>query len=145
MSGEIDIRFAVDRDTRFLSPNVYIREEVLRRKIEWQEFIVAEKGGESVGFIELEYLWSLVPYMALIKVLPEHREKGIGKRLLEFTEEFLVSKGHKELYSSSQENEAAPQKWHKHVGFSECGKIEGINEGVGEVFFCKSLGENLSE
>ena len=142
MSEETKIRFATESDIKFLAPNVYVSEKVLKRKIESQEFIVAERDGKLVGFIELEYLWSLVPFIALIRVLPEQRERGIGKRLLKFAEEFLISEGHKEIYSSSQEDENAPQKWHKHVGFNECGKIDGINEGIGEIFFCKTLGRS---
>ena len=45
-----------------------------------------------------------------------------------------------QLYSSSQENESAPQAWHLHMGFAECGFISRINAGgVGEVFFVKDL------
>jgi hypothetical protein len=48
--------------------------------------------------------------------------------------------GHAQLYSSSQENESAPQAWHLHMGFAECGFISRFNAGgVGEVFFVKDL------
>lgn len=43
------------------------------------------------------------------------------------------------LYSSSQANEAEPQQWHRHMGFAECGIINGINDGIGEVLFVKPL------
>jgi len=60
--------------------------------------------------------------------------------LLHFLEEFLRSKGHSVLFSSSQANEPEPQAWYRHMGFEECGFIAGINEeGVGEVFFRKVL------
>ncbi len=139
MSSEIKIRFANESDFDSLTSNVYISAEILTRKIEWQEIIIAENEDIQVGFLQLEYLWSLVPFIALIKVLPEYQRQGVGKKLLNFAESFLREKEHKEIYSSSQVNEAEPQKWHRHVGFEECGIISGINEGIGEIFFCKSL------
>lgn len=87
----------------------------------------------------MEYLWSLVPYIALIRVIPEGRGKGVGKKLLEFTGSFLREKGHEMIYSSSQADEPEPQKWHRQAGFEECGMIAGINKGIGEVFFRKRL------
>ena len=142
MSSEIKVRFAKTKDFDFLNSNIYISEEVLRRKIEWQELIVAEKKDIQVGFIQLEYLWSLVPFISLIKVLPNFQKQGVGKQLLEFIESFLIENKHKEIYSSSQVDEAKPQEWHRHVGFKECGMISGINEGIGEVFFRKHLGQS---
>lgn len=107
--------------------------------MEWQEIVVAERGGGPVGALHLEYLWSSVPYIALIYVLPEHRRQGVGRALLRFAETFLGGQGHGALYSSSQADEPGPQAWHRHAGFEECGIVAGINKGVGEVFFRKRL------
>ena len=101
--------------------------------------MIAEWNGKRVGYVRLEYLWSIVPYIALIRVLPEYRRQGAGKALLRFIETFLREAGHEALYSSSQADEPEPQAWHRHVGFEECGFIAGINESVGEVFFRKNL------
>jgi N-acetylglutamate synthase-like GNAT family acetyltransferase len=140
LSEETNIRFALPADLEFLEENSNISNGVLSRKIEWQEMIVAMRsGGELIGFIQLEYLWSKVPYIALIKVLPEYRRQGTAMRLLEFAGEFLSANGHKELYSSSQADEPEPQAWHRQAGFEECGIIAGINKGIGEVFFRKRL------
>jgi GNAT superfamily N-acetyltransferase len=133
------VREAETRDFDFLEPHVYLRPEILRRKIEWGEFVIAGKDSEPVGFLQLEYLWSLVPYIALIRVLPEYQRQGIGRRMLKFAEDFLRDGGHRYIYSSSQADEAEPQTWHRHVGFEECGFIAGINEGTGEIFFRKKI------
>ncbi len=147
MSDETVIRFARRDDLDFAYQDGYIRGEVLRRKIEAQtlnpdrieDIVIAEWNGERVGYVRLEYLWSIVPYISLIQVLPEYRRQGVGKALLRFIETFLRDAGHEVLYSSSQADEPEPQAWHRYVGFEECGVIAGINEGVGEVFFRKSL------
>ncbi|MEI2692989.1 MAG: GNAT family N-acetyltransferase [Anaerolineae bacterium] len=110
------------------------------RKIEAQEILVAEANGALVGYLRLEFLWSLVPYIALIHVLPEYQRQGAGHALLAFLEDRLRRQGHTVLYSSSQADEAEPQAWHRHMGFVECGFVAGINAGgVGEIFFRKQL------
>ncbi|MFC5467521.1 GNAT family N-acetyltransferase [Cohnella suwonensis] len=110
-------------------------------KLQHKEIIIAisKPEGRAIGFIRLEYLWSKQPYISLIRVIPDEQRKGVGKKLLAFAESFLAGRGLTKLYSSSQEDEAEPQQWHRHVGFTECGIINGINDGVGEVMFVKSL------
>lgn len=148
MSDQIVIRFARQDDLDFAYQDGYIPAEVLRRKIEAQtvlnpdcieDVVIAEWNGERVGYVRLEYLWSIVPYISLIQVLSEYRRQGVGKALLRFIEMFLRDAGHEALYSSSQADEPEPQAWHRYVGFEECGFIAGINDGVGEVFFRKHL------
>ncbi len=140
MIEEISVRFATPADLTFVQQDTYIPADVVKRKIEWQEVIVAQRDGEMVGYAWFEYLWSLVPYIALIHVLPEHRRRGAGKAMLRFIEEYVRGRGSATLYSSSQVNEPEPQAWHRHVGFEECGIIAGINpDGSGEVFFRKRL------
>ncbi|TJY41182.1 GNAT family N-acetyltransferase [Cohnella pontilimi] len=114
--------------------------EFLKWKLGNKEAIIAELEGRIIGYLRLEYIWSKIPYIGLIFILPDHRGKGIGKQLMEFVEEHLRNTGHSNLYSSSQVNEAEPQAWHRHIGFQEVGIIAGINEGgIGEVFFRKDL------
>ena len=148
MSGELAIRFARVDDLDFAYQDGYIPAEILKSKIEAQlalnpdcieDVVIAEWNGKRVGYVRIEYLWSIVPYIALIRVLPEYRRQGVGKALIRFIETFLCEAGHDALYSSSQADEPEPQAWPRHMGFEECGFITGINDGVGEVFFCKSL------
>jgi len=140
MTDENLVRFATLDDLDFVARDHYIPTEVVKRKIEQQEVVVAERQGSPVGYARLEYLWSTVPYIALIWVLPENRRQGAGKAMLRYLEDYLRENGHQQLFSSSQVDEAEPQAWHRHVGFEECGLIGGINDGgVGEVFFRKRL------
>lgn len=136
---EPTIRFADESEISLLAPQVYVTAEVLRRKIEVSELIVAISGNELRGFLQIEYLWSKVPYIALIRVLNDYRRRGIGKAMLSFLEDHLIVQGHSNLYSSSQADEPEPQAWHRHVGFEECGIIKEINDGIDEVFFRKTI------
>lgn len=140
MAGPVTVRFADDGDLSFVARDGYVSAEIVRQKIGRREVFVAEAGGKPVGYLRLEYLWSKVPYVALVHVLPEHRRGGVGRAMLGFVEGFLRGCGHEALYSSSQADEPEPQAWHRRAGFEECGHIAGINEGgVGELFFRKRL------
>lgn len=137
----LTIRCATLADLDFVCQDGYVSAEKARRKIEWEEVFVASKQGSPVGYLRLEYLWTFIPYIALIYVRPEARRQGAGRAMLGHIEAYLQAKGHAALYSSSQADEAQPQAWHRHMGFEECGLLAGINpDGVGELFFRKILG-----
>ena len=136
----LTVRLANLDDLSFVTSDGYVAADVVQRKIIDNEVFVAERDGERLGYLRLEYLWSRVPYIALIRVAEPRRRQGAGRALLGNLETVLLQQGHAVLYSSSQADESEPQAWHRHMGFRECGILSGINEGgIGEVFFRKSL------
>ena len=104
----------------------------IERLIEQKQFVVAELNEKIVGLIRLEYIWTVVPYIGLIWIIPEHRERGLSRRLLGYLCEYLRGQGHHVLFSSSQADEPEPQAWHRHIGFADSGRVEGINENGGD-------------
>ena len=134
---------------RFAGPEVrewcvvsddHVTEQVIRHKIVNDEILIAELDGQPIGYLRLEYLWSNIPYIGAIWVIEAYRKEGIGQKILAYLEDYLRSRGHDTLFSSSQADEPEPQAWHRSVGFVESGIINGINEGdIGEIFFRKSL------
>lgn len=135
------VRFAGPEDLEWcVVEDVHVTEQIIRQKIMNDEILVAELDGQLIGYIRLEYLWSIKPYIGVIFVVDDYRHEGIGRKLLNYLESHLKKYGHEELYSSSQANEPEPQSWHRATGFVECGIINGINDdGVGEIFFRKIL------
>ena len=134
------VRYAHRADLSFVAQDDYVPNDTVRRKIEAREVLVAELETRAVGYLRIEYLWSKLPYIALIRVLPDYRRLGVGTALLEFLEEELRGAGHSFLLSSSEADEPEPQAWHRRMGFSECGRLEGVNAGgVDEVFFRKDF------
>ncbi len=134
------VRLAMHGDLKFVIKKEYLSEEVLLRKIDQGEIFVLVVENQPVGHLRLEFLWSTIPYIALIRIDEKYRKKGYSRLILQFLEGHLHEKGYGVLYSSSQVNEPEPQSWHRHMGFTECGILNGINEGgIGEVFFKKTL------
>ncbi len=135
------VRFAGPEDLEWcVVEDGLVIEKIMRNKIVNDEIIVAEVDGQLAGYIRLEYLWSTTPYVGLIFVVDEYRKEGIGRKMMDFLEDYLKSRGHDTLMSSSQANEPEPQAWHRAIGFEECGMIAGLNDGgIGEIFFRKQL------
>ena len=138
--GIIQIRVAGEDDLPFVGQDGYLARDVLQRKIAAHEVLIAELDGVAIGYLRLEFLWSRLPYIGLIRVLDGWRRRGVGRALLRFVEQDLLARGYRVLYSSTQADEAEPQAWHRQAGFQECGNIAGINEGgISEIFFRKDL------
>lgn len=116
MSGRATVRFAGSEDlTGCSNQDESIDQEVVEGKIQSKELLIAEMAGKRVGYLRLEYLWSKIPYIGLVKVNQEQRGQGIGRAMLRFLEEFLRENEFRVLMSSSQVNEPGPkngtEKW----------------------------------
>ena len=143
---EVHVKFASSQDfdvVRHFDPHsIYIDPEKLKYKLMQKEVLIAQFKDKIVGIIKFSYFWSTRPYLDLIYVEERIRKQGIGTKLLQFLEIYLVKAGYNYLYTSAQGNEPDSQNWHKRQGFRECGKLEAINlprETNTEVFYFKRI------
>lgn len=142
----INIRFADPSElklVRLLDPHSkYIDPKKIEQKVVANEIIIALDDVQPIGLVKFSYFWATRPYMDLIWIKEAYRNKGIGKQLLSFLEDYLVSQGYLYLMTSSEKDELAPQKWHTSQGFIPCGELTSLNlpmANVPEVFFYKKL------
>jgi len=136
----ITVRLAAIADFDFVAQDGYLPSAVVRRKIDAQEVLIAHANQEPLGYARFEYIWSRVPYLTLVWVVPDHRRGGVGRALLSFLESYLQRLGYAALWSSSTATETEPQEWHLRMGFTPAGRLEGLNaNGLTEVFFRKPL------
>jgi len=143
-----NIRFADIGDflkyREFDPHSMYIDPKKIDHKIKQDEIIIATNDDKIVGLIRLGFIWSTRPYMEYIYVDEQFREKGIGKALLAFLEDYLKKNQYGYLFSSSEEDEKAAREWHKKNGFKEIGKLPKINlpfDETSEVFFIKKISD----
>jgi len=137
---KVAVRQGVPDDLAFIMLKCHFTEEEVLRKIGENEIFLLTVDGQPAGYLSIEYLWSSIPFIDMLWISEPHQEKGYSRDLLGFVEDYLREIGYETLYSSSQEDEAEPQAWHQHMGFMDCGVINGINEGgIGEIFFRKPL------
>ncbi len=140
--GEIDrprVRLAEDGDLAWLAAHD-LDERVLRLKLDAQELMVAEVGGELAGLIRLDHLWSSIPFVAQARVVEAARRRGVGRALVDATAEHERRRGATVLLSSTDADHTDSHVWHRAVGFEECGYIAGLNPGgIGEILYRRIL------
>jgi GNAT superfamily N-acetyltransferase len=141
MAAKIRVRFGAETDKEWCQrTDSHLTDDVFRFKAQNDEIVIGELDGERVGYLRLEYWYLALPFVGLIIVDEQHRNKGLGGAMLAFLEEHLVKSGYDVLYSSSDVNEPPPQAWHRHTGFNDCGVITEMNdEGASEILFRKHL------
>lgn len=98
-------------------------------------------GGAEAGVMEYKDFWEGMPYLSLIKILPEYRGKGIGTQAVGLLEKLLKERGCKALLTSTRADEQA-QHFYRKLNFDECGCL--ILEKTplsqpAELFFVKTL------
>ncbi len=138
--NELIVRIADQGDLDLINQQHALPHKEILRKISNEEIFLLFLNGVPAGQLRVAFLWSIIPYIELIYVDSNFRKQGYGQMLLGYLEAHLRTQGYQDLYSSSQVDEPEPQAWHRHMGFEECGIINGLNEGgIGEVFFKKVL------
>ena len=101
-------------------------------------FVAKTADGAPVGFAELAIRryangceTQPVPFLEGIWVKDEFRRQGIGAKLIEYLEAFLVVRGYRELGSDALIDNRISHESHRRWGFSETERV---------VYFRKSLG-----
>lgn len=131
--GPTDLAWCVRHDG-------WLGEAELRRKVQAQEMVVADLDGELVGLLRLDYLWSSIPHVAQVRVVEPHRREGIGRALVTFVEQQARSRGTNKILSSTRPDKIGAHAWHRQIGFTDCGSLEGFGpNGEPTMFFLKIL------
>ncbi|MBN1342589.1 MAG: GNAT family N-acetyltransferase [Phycisphaerae bacterium] len=115
-------------------------EDVLRRKIEAGEAIIARLEGAIVGWMTYVLLYDVIPFINELGVIAAHRRKGVGTQLVGFLESKAVEAGMLRIMTSSLADEEGQHFWRK-LGFMDVGGVLLGNMGdeALEIFFRKDL------
>lgn len=137
MTPGITVRRATERDLPWLvEHDGHLGADLLAPKVAQGELLLAELDGEPAGFLRLDHVWSLVPYIALVRVLEPYRRRGIGSAMVNAACEHARQIGWGFLLSSITVGEATPRAWHLALGFQPCGVVAQLNEdGTDEEFY----------
>ena len=132
------IEYAVDADLPFLVERSSEKSpDVLRRKIQAKEVIVARLRGEVVAWMTYTLLYDVVPFINILYVVQERRREGLGTRLVQFLESEVRKAGFRRVMTSSLSNEQGQHFWRK-MGYKDVGGVLLTDEPL-EVFFRKDL------
>ncbi|MGG4604148.1 GNAT family N-acetyltransferase [Paenalcaligenes sp. Me131] len=112
----------------------------VQRCVAQNEYIVAERQGQLVGFLRYSLFWGKIPFMDMIRVQPEHQRRGVGRALLHHWERLMLDAGATLLMTSAQADEPEPLAWHQRNGFREAGAVQfGPLQAAAEVFLLKAV------
>ena len=98
-SAEINDRIWLSEHDRHITP------QILDNKIKNKEIYIVEINDQIIGWLRYNLFWDNVPFLNLIYLLEEYRQKGIGKILIEYWENEMKQNGYKNVLTSTQSNE----------------------------------------
>lgn len=116
--------------------------EILADTVSWVVFMALSEG-EPVGFLEVRLrdsaegaTTSPVPFIEGWFVLPDYRKRGFGRALVQAAEDWALSRGHTEIASDTQIDNAASIEAHQRLGYHEVERL---------VCFLKPLSGSVNE
>ena len=121
----------------------HVDRDVIREKIARREIIVAYIEDRRVGFLRHGYFWDEIPFMNLLWVKEDSRNKGYGTQLISFWEKEMRKLGHDLVMTSSLSNERA-QHLYRRLGYADVGALLMPDEPL-EIVFLKRLYEEAYE
>ena len=98
---------------------------------------MAEEEGKFAGWLRWNLFWDNTPFMNLLFILDEYRNKGYGKALIFHWEELMRQEGHRIVMTSTQSDETA-QHMYRRLGYVDSGALLLPGEPL-EIIFAKSL------
>ena len=137
----INVSFADISDLFWIVENdTHIPKEIIERKLQENEYLIARMNGEPVGCLRFGLLWSMIPFIEVIWVEDRFQRRGIGRELVCCLEDHARSKRQKIIMSSSQADEPDAQAFHRSIGFRDAGALSDMRplQSVTEVFFVKN-------
>ncbi len=114
--------------------------DVLRRAVTEGQIVLAESAGEGlVGYVRWGYFWDSIPLCLTARVKPEHRRRGLGRRLYEHIEDTFRRSGCRFWLSSTEETNENSQRFHGACGFRPVGTLAELGQSEREIFYRKDL------
>ncbi len=82
----INIAFANDLDYEYIKGrDHHISENLISAKIKEKEiYIIRNPDGSNIGWMRYGYFWDNIPFMNMIWIEEEFRDKGVGNKVVLF-------------------------------------------------------------
>lgn len=132
------IRYANENDVEIISKyDKHISKEELENIIRLQRVIVMFEDNTFVGWLRYNLFWDNTPFMNMLYLLDNEREKGKGSQLVAFWENEMKNKKYEFVLTSTQSNEEA-QFFYRKLGYIDSGSLLLPNEPL-EIILYKKL------
>ena len=122
-ANEVDFQFILDNDR-------HISKELIKNKLKEKEIlIVRDLESKIIGWLRYSYFWDNTPFMNMLYINENYRNKGIGKELVMFWETEMKGRGYELIMTSTLSNEKA-QHFYRKLGYKDCGSLLLENEVI---------------
>jgi ribosomal protein S18 acetylase RimI-like enzyme len=131
VASDSDYGYIRDRDHHIL-------ESLILPKIKGNEIYILRNDDEStIGWMRYGYFWDNTPFMNMIWIDEQYRDKGVGKQAVLFWENEMKQKGFKLVMTSTLASEEA-QYFYRKLGYRDAGCLLLENEPL-EILLTKIL------
>ena len=103
------------------------------------ECFTAESDGELIGYVVLNYTFFGFGFVPVLVVVPGHRRRGVGLRLLREAQARCTSQ---KLFTSANASNEAAQSLFRRAGFIRSGIIENLDAGDPEIVYFTEAGKH---
>ncbi len=132
------IRYANKDDYEIISKyDKHISKEELENIIKLKRVIVMFNEDKFLGWLRYNLFWDNTPFMNMLYFIESERGKGYGRKIVEFWEQEMASKGYKFVLTSTQSNEEA-QFFYRKIGYIDSGSLLLPNEPL-EIILYKNI------
>ena len=119
----MELKYMEGNDKAFvMSIDTHVNEEQYANRVLTKSGYVIWDGDEPVGLMHHAVLWDNLPFLNLIYIREECREKGYGTEAMRLWEEDIKNRGYKMVLISTQVDEDA-QHWYRKLGYVDCGGL----------------------
>ncbi|HBJ2608163.1 GNAT family N-acetyltransferase [Clostridium botulinum] len=130
-ASELDFQFILDNDR-------HVSKQLIKNKLKEKEIIIEkDQDNKIIGWLRYSYFWDNTPFMNMFYINENYRNKGIGKKLVEFWETEMKSKGYELVMTSTLSNEQA-QHFYRKLRYKDAGSLLLDDEPL-EIIFTKSI------
>lgn len=137
-----EIRYMQMDDKEFwYSLDRHLSEEEFQNKIQNKRGYILLENGTPIGLLRYNLFWDNTPFCTMLIIDQNHRNKGYGKKLVEFWEKDMKLKGYGMVLTSTQVDEDG-QNFYRKLGYKDCGgfvvDIPGYEQPM-EMFMIKKI------
>lgn len=130
-ASESDFQFILDNDR-------HISKQLIKNKLKEKEIMIAkDQDNKVIGWLRYNYFGDNTPFMNMLYLNENYRNKGIGKELVGFWENEMKSKGYELVMTSTLSNEQA-QHFYRKLGYKDSGSLLLDDEPL-EIIFTKNI------
>jgi ribosomal protein S18 acetylase RimI-like enzyme len=130
-ASELDFQFILDNDR-------HISKQLIKNKLKEKEIMIAkEQDNKIIGWLRYGYFWDNTPFMNMLYLNENYRNKGVGKELVRCWETEMKNKGYELVMTSTLSNEQA-QHFYRKLGYKDSGSLLFDDEPL-EIIFSKSI------